>query len=91
MMPSYIQIRLKVSDRKEKLILKYLELTYGEKELYVDEEKIYISGVCAYCKVTKRVGWVGRVHLDLVNWFGDRNYYSLLKQWFSKKYNLEVI
>ena len=80
-----------MNDRKEELILKYLERTYGERELYENEEKICINGVCVYYKDVKQVGWTGRVHSDLVNWFGNGRYHPQLTKWFSKKYNLEVI
>ncbi len=80
-----------MNDRKEELILKYLELIYGKSDVWDDGERIGINRVCVYCKKTKQIGWTGRVHLDLVNWFGDGRYFQQLKQWFSKKYNLEVI
>lgn len=80
-----------MNDRKEEIILKYLELTYGESELYENEEKICVNGVCVYYKDLKQVGWTGVVHSDLVNWFGNGRYHPQLTKWFSKKYNLEVI
>lgn len=75
----------------EKNILKYLDITYGESELYENEEKICVNGVCVYYKDVKQVGWTGVVHLDLVRTFGQDRYYPQLNKWFSKKYNLEVI
>jgi hypothetical protein len=68
-----------------------LDITYGESELYENDEKICVNGVCVYYKDVKQVGWTGVVHLDLVRTFGQDRYYPQLKKWFSKKYNLEVI
>lgn len=78
-------------DRKEGLILKYLDLTYGDKCLYENEKSIGISGICIYYKNTKQVGFVGQAHIDLCRWFGDGKYHSVMKKWFYKKCNLEVI
>jgi hypothetical protein len=81
-----------VSNRKEKLILDYLERTYGKSELFENDITYSIAGVCIYYKISKQIGFTGVVHLDLVNWFGDgRHYYPELRKWFSEKYNLEVI
>jgi len=78
-------------DKKEKIILKYLELTYGNREVYETEKCIGVKGVLMYYKSLKQIGTVGRVHLDLTNWFGPGRYYKILNKWFSEKYNLEVI
>lgn len=80
-----------MNNRREEVILNYLELTYGKSDLYEDEEKIGINGVCIYFKKSKQVGWTGVTHSDLVNWFGEEKYYPQINKWFSKKYNLEVI
>jgi len=80
-----------VSDKIEKNILKYLELTYGDSETFENEKSIGVNGVCIYHKNIKQVGWTGIVHLDLVRYFGEGKYYTELEKWFSKKYNLEVI
>lgn len=81
-----------MSDRKEELILKYLERTYGDREKFENEFSIGVNGVCIYYKISKQIGFTGVVHLDLVNWFGDgRYYYSELRKWFSNKFNVEVI
>ena len=82
------QTQLRVSNRKEELILKYLELTYGDCKLFEDDISYSIGGVCIYWKKNKLVGFTGQVHLDLVNWFGEGKYYLQLKKWFSEKYNL---
>jgi len=78
-------------DKKEKVILKYLELTYGNREVYENEKSIGINGVLIYYKSLKQIGTVGQVHLDLKNWFGPGRYYKILNKWFSEKYKLEVI
>jgi len=78
-------------DKKEKIILKYLELTYGNREVYENEKSIGINGVLIYYKSLKQIGTVGQVHLDLTNWFGPGRYYKILNKWFSEKYKLEVI
>ena len=80
-----------MSNRKEELILKYLERTYGDCKLFENDTCYSISGVCIYYKSSKQVGWTGLAHRDLVNWFGDERYYPQLNKWFSDKYNLEVI
>jgi len=80
-----------VSNKIEKNIIKYLELTYGDRETFESEKSFGVNGVCVYFKDTKQVGWTGVVHLDLVNWFGEGRYYPQLKKWFSEKYNLEFI
>jgi hypothetical protein len=90
MLPS-IQTQLRVSNKKEELILKYLELTYGNREVYEGEKSIGINGICIYYKNIKQVGVPGKVHNDLVNWFGPDRYQKIVEKWFSKKYNLEVI
>ena len=75
-------------DKKEKNIFKFLDITYGKSEFFENEEKICINGVCVYFKNTKQVGFTGQSHLDLVNWFGEGKYYSVMQKWFYKKYNL---
>ena len=80
-----------MSDKIEKNIIKYLELTYGDRETFESEKSFSINGVCVYNKHLKQVGFTGQVHLDLVNWFGEGKYYPQLKKWFSEKYNLEFI
>ncbi len=80
-----------MSNRKEELILKYLEKTYGGRKVYDDEKSIGVSGICIYYKNTKQVGFVGQAHIDLCRWFGDGKYHSVMKKWFYKKCNLEVI
>jgi hypothetical protein len=77
-------------DKKEKIIIKYLELTYGNREVYESETSVGINGVLIYYKSLKQVGVVGKVHLDLVNWFGTGNYYKVVVKWFSEKYKLYV-
>jgi len=78
-------------DKKEKVILKYLELTYGNREVYESETSVGINGVLIYYKSLKQIGVVGKTHLDLVKWFGSGNYQKVAGKWFSEKYNLEVI
>jgi hypothetical protein len=78
-------------DKKEKIILKYLELTYGNREVYESETSVGINRVLIYYKSLKQIGVVGNTHLDLVNWFGSGNYQKVVGKWFSEKYNLEVI
>ena len=80
-----------MNNTKEELILKFLELTYGDCKLFENDTCHSIAGVCIYYKSSKQVGWTGLVHRDLVNWFGDERYYPQLNKWFSDKYNLEVI
>lgn len=78
-------------DRKEKLIMQYLELTYGDREVYEGEKSIGINGVCIYYKNVKQVGVPGKVHIDLTNWFGPERYQKIVEKWFSNKFNLEVL
>ena len=80
-----------MSNRKEELILKFLELTYGDCRLFETDTCYFISGICIYYKSSKQVGWTGLTHLDLVRTFGEGRYYPQLNKWFSEKYNLEVI
>lgn len=80
-----------MSDKIEKNILKYLELTYGNCKLFENDTSYSISGVCIYFKSSNQVGWAGTTHSDLCKWFGDGRYYSVMQKWFSEKYNLEVI
>jgi hypothetical protein len=77
-----------VSNRKEELILKFLELTYGDCKLFENDISYSIGGVCIYWKKNKLVGFTGQVHLDLCRWFGDGRYHSVMQKWFYKKYNL---
>ena len=80
-----------MSDKIEKNIIKYLELTYGDRETFESEKSFSVNGVCVYNKHLKQIGWTGITHLDLVRTFGEGRYYPQLNKWFSKKYNLEVI
>jgi hypothetical protein len=80
-----------VNNTKEELILKFLELTYGDCKLFENDTCYFIAGVCIYYKSSKQVGWTGLAHLDLVRTFGEGRYYTQLNKWFSEKYNLEVI
>jgi len=84
----YLTLFNVMSNRKEELILRYLERTYGNRKLFENDTSYSISGVCIYFKSSKQVGWLGTTHLDLVNWFGDGKYYSVMQKWFYKKYNL---
>jgi hypothetical protein len=72
----------------DKLILKFLDITYGDCKLFETETSFSISGICLYFKNTKQVGFTGDAHLDLVRTFGDGNYYSVMQKWFYEKYNL---
>ena len=63
-----------MNDKKEKIIFEFLDITYGENELYEDEEKICINRVCVYYKNVRQVGWTGLAHLDLVRTFGPGKY-----------------
>lgn len=74
---------------KEQLIFQYLDSKYGNCETYENEATITINGVCTYYKVLKSVGFVGMVHEDLCNWFGDGRYHSIFADWFYEKYKLE--
>jgi len=82
------QIQLRVSDKKEKNIFKFLNITYGDCKLFENETSFSISGFCVYFKNSKQVGFTGDAHLDLVKTFGDGKYYSVMKKWFYEKYNL---
>lgn len=83
---------LKSESKKEKIILKYLELTYCDYETFDNETSIGVNGVCIYYKISKQIGFTGVVHLDLVNWFGGgKYYYPELRKWFSNKFNVDVI
>lgn len=77
--------------KKEQIILEYLELKYGNRETYENEKSIGIDGVCIYYKNIKQVGVPGKVHLDLVKWFGEGRYQPLLGKWFCGKYNLKLV
>lgn len=77
---------------KEQIILEYLELKYGNRETYENINAIGINGVCIYYKNVKQVGLSGKVHLDLVKWFGEEGRYQpLFAKWFCGKYNLELV
>ena len=75
--------------RKEQIILNYLELKYGDCEVYDNEQTMGINGVCLYLKKMKMVGFVGQTNYELCDWFGDGNYSAILKKWFLKKIKLE--
>jgi hypothetical protein len=75
----------------DKVILKYLELTYGDRETFETEKSIGVNGVCVYYKNIKQVGFVGEIHKDLSRYFGEGRYYPQLLKWFSNKFNVEVI
>jgi hypothetical protein len=75
----------------DKVILKYLELTYGDRETFETEKSIGVNGVCVYYKDIKQVGFVGEIHKDLSRYFGEGRYYPQLHKWFSIKFNVEVI
>lgn len=77
--------------KKEQIILEYLELKYGDCEIYENEKSIGIEGICVYYKNVKQVGVPGKVHLDLVKWFGEGRYQRMVGKWFCGKYNLEVV
>ena len=78
-------------DRKTQTIFKYLDLTYGDCEIYHSEKNIGINGLCVYYKDLKKVGFVSLVYEDLCCWFGDGNYHTILSQWVITKYDLEII
>ena len=79
------------SMRKELIILEYLDFKYGNRETYENMDSIGIDGICIYYKNVKQVGVPGKVHLDLVKWFGEGRYQSLVGKWFCDKYNLELV
>ena len=79
-----------MNPKKEKLIIKYLERTYGDREVYEGEKSIGINGICIYYKNIKKVGFTGEVLLDLNSWFGEGKYYPQLHKWFSNKFNVEL-
>jgi hypothetical protein len=79
-----------VNSKKEKLIIKYLELTYGDRETFETEKSIGVNGICVYYKNIKKVGFTGEVLLDLNSWFGEGRYYPQLHKWFSNKFNVEL-
>lgn len=74
--------------RKEQIILEYLELKYGNCQVYEDEKNMGIAGVCIYFKKLKQVAFVGMSHRDLCDWFGDGKYHPVLEKWFTEKLNL---
>jgi hypothetical protein len=77
-----------MTNTQEKNIIKYLELTYGDKKMFDTEISLGISGVCLYYKNSKEVGFISEVHLDLSRWFGEGKYHSVLKKWFFNKIKL---
>jgi hypothetical protein len=79
--------------KKEQIILEYLELKYGNHNTYENEKSIGIEGICIYYKNIKQVGVPGKVHLDLVKWFGEEEgrYQRMVGKWFCGKHNLEVM
>jgi hypothetical protein len=79
-----------VNSKKEKLIIKYLELTYGDRETFETEKSIGVNGICVYYKNIKKVGFTGEVLLDLNSWFGEGRYYPQLHKWFTNKFNVEL-
>jgi hypothetical protein len=79
-----------VNPKKEKLIIKYLELTYGDRETFETEKSIGVNGICVYYKNIKKVGFTGEVLLDLNSWFGEGRYYPQLHKWFSNKFDVEL-
>ncbi len=79
-----------MNSKKEKLIIKYLELTYGDRETFETEKSIGVNGICVYYKNIKKVGFTGEVLLDLNSWFGEGRYYPQLHKWFSNKFNVEL-
>lgn len=85
------QTQLRVSNKREQNIFKFLDITYGNRKLFENDTSYSIGGVCIYNKHLKQVGFTGVVHLDLVRTFGEGRYYTELNKWFSEKYNLEVI
>ena len=60
-------------------------------DTYENMDSIGIDGICIYYKNVKQVGVPGKVHLDLVKWFGEGRYQSLVGKWFCDKYNLELV
>ncbi len=79
-----------MNPKKEKLIIKYLELTYGDRETFETEKSIGVNGICVYYKNIKKVGFTGEVLLDLNSWFGEGRYYPQLHKWFSNKFDVEL-
>ena len=79
-----------MNSKKEKLIIKYLELTYGDRETFETEKSIGVNGICVYYKNIKKVGFTGEVLLDLNSWFGEGRYYPQLHKWFTNKFNVEL-
>ena len=79
-----------MNPKKEELIIKYLELTYGDREVNDGEKSMGVNGVCVYYKNIKQVGFVGEVHSDLTRWFGEERYGSVMSKWFSNKFNVEL-
>ena len=77
--------------KKEQIILEYLELKYGDCDTYENEKSIGVNGICIYYKNTKQLGVPGKVHNDLVNWFGPERYQRVVEKWFCGKHNLEVV
>jgi hypothetical protein len=80
-----------MTDKKEKIVIKYMDFAYGDRETYESEKSIGINGVCVYYKNLKQVGFIGEIHLNLSSRFGVGRYQPTMTKWFSEKYNLEVI
>lgn len=76
--------------KKELCVIKYLESTYGDREIYETDDKICINCVGVYYKSLKRVGVTSVVIQDLNRFFGDGKYNYLFNKWFCKKYGLEI-
>ena len=76
--------------KKELCIIKYLELTYGRREIYETDDTICINDVGVYYKYLKRAGALITVIRDLNMMFGDGNYNSIFNQWFTEKYKMEI-
>ena len=82
-----------MTNKKENLILRYLELTYGHIDVVKNNDSgLYTcSKVFLYNPKIKQFGWTGKVRSDLVRWFGESESLTpLLKKWASQKYGLEI-
>ena len=76
--------------KKELCVIKYLESTYGDREIYETDDTICVNGVCVYYKSFKRAGALSIIIRDLNMFFGDGKYNYLFNEWFCKKYGLET-
>jgi hypothetical protein len=76
--------------KKERCVIKYLELTYGDREIYETIDTICVNGVCVYYKSFKRAGVLSVVIRDLNMVFGDGRYNYIFNNWFSEKYKSEI-